>query len=563
MRRNFFIVISLTIGLILGTSVSWADINNGLVAYWPFNDNLYDVTGSGYDGEMINGTVSYIQGVKGKGIKLPGTTDSRISLTPWVPGNSSITISGWVKMLNQDEFWFDYQGPIYTSHHGNFSHGFYLRPIMRQGELRIEFGIGANYGTGNMVYYTLDPIEFYGKWHHMAGVVDRENHEIRLYYDGELVAASFLTVGAIYPTKGFIASYDYVWPRDGHPRFVSPSHRLDEIRLYNRALTYEEIQELFFDTNAAPTANAGENIFTTSEDIGNTIVQGTAADEDPDDILQYRWKDNDNILLDWTLVGENGECILYLYGLPIELGTHTLTLEVTDGQELVSDDMILTIENSAPHLAPTGSGVYEINTDVIIGGEVSDFDGDLLSYSLSEGTNIFHSGTIQSIAGGTPIELPNFVISNLCLGVHIIILQVDDGINQTQSKEVTVDIIDTTAPTIAPTSNKTILWPPNHKMVSIVIEANASDNSGGPVKLSAVVSSNEPITGACDEDLSPDWTPPVIDQDSGVIYFQLRAERSDSGDKRIYTTAITATDEANNSTTVNVEIIVPHDRRRK
>jgi hypothetical protein len=112
-------------------------------------------------------------------------------------------------------------------------------------------------------------------------------------------------------------------------------------------------------------------------------------------------------LLDWTLVGENGECILYLYGLPIGMGTHTLTLEVTDGQDSVSDDMILTIENSAPHLAPTGSGVYEINTDVIIGGEVSDFDGDLLSYSLSEGTNIFHSGTIQAIAGGTPIELPN------------------------------------------------------------------------------------------------------------------------------------------------------------
>jgi hypothetical protein len=289
MRRIFFFVISLTIGLILGTSVSWAYINNGLVAYWPFNDNLNDVTGSGYDGEMINGTVSYIQGVKGKGIKLPGTTDARIYLTSWVPGNSSLTISGWVKMLNQGEFWFGYHGPIYVLQDGDFSHGFYLRTGMSWQGLHAQFGIGAGYGTGNMTYYILDPIEFYGKWHHMAGVVDRENHEIRLYYDGELVATSMLTTGSIYPTKGFIASYDYVWPRDGHPRFVSPSHRLDEIRLYNRALTYEEIQELFFDTNAAPTVNAGENISISSEDIGDTIVQGMAADEDPDDILQYCW----------------------------------------------------------------------------------------------------------------------------------------------------------------------------------------------------------------------------------------------------------------------------------
>ncbi len=98
MRKTFFIVISLVIGLILGTSVSWADINSGLVSYWPFNDNLNDVTGNGYDGEMINGTVSYIQGVKGKGIKLPGTADSRISIVPWIPVNSSLTISGWVKI---------------------------------------------------------------------------------------------------------------------------------------------------------------------------------------------------------------------------------------------------------------------------------------------------------------------------------------------------------------------------------------------------------------------------------------------------------------------------------
>jgi hypothetical protein len=41
--------------------VLMADINTGLVSYWPFNDNLNDVTGNGYDGQMINGTVSYIQ----------------------------------------------------------------------------------------------------------------------------------------------------------------------------------------------------------------------------------------------------------------------------------------------------------------------------------------------------------------------------------------------------------------------------------------------------------------------------------------------------------------------
>jgi len=274
MRKLFFIVISLLIGLILGTRGSWADINKGLVSYWPFNDNLNDVTGHGYAGEMINGTVSYIQGVKGKAIKLPGTPDSRISIVPWVPVNSSLTISGWVKILNLNELWFGYMAPIYSSQDGDFSHGFFLRPITRQNELRIEFGIEAENHTGNSIYYTLDPIEFFGNWHHMAGVVDRENNQIRLYYDGQLVATSILTTGAVYPSKSFIGSYDYITARDGATRFVSPSHRLDEIRLYNRALTYEEIQELLFDTNVIPTVttNSVSSITSNSAVCGGNVT---------------------------------------------------------------------------------------------------------------------------------------------------------------------------------------------------------------------------------------------------------------------------------------------------
>jgi hypothetical protein len=245
MKKILFVLTVFAIVILLSVSKGWADINNGLVAYWPFNYNLNDVTGNGHDGEMINGSVLYIQGVKGKGIKLPGTTDARISLPPWVPANSSLTISGWVNVSNQDELWNGYQGPIYISQHGDFSHGFVIRPVMRDYELHAEFGIGANVGTGNRIHCVLEPIEFYGTWHHMVGVVDRENHEIKLYYDGELVATSMLTVDAIYPTKGFIGSYDYLVARNGNTRFVSPSHRLDEIRLYNRVLSEDEIQDLF------------------------------------------------------------------------------------------------------------------------------------------------------------------------------------------------------------------------------------------------------------------------------------------------------------------------------
>lgn len=116
---------------------------------------------------------------------------------------------------------------------------------------------------------------------------------------------------------------------------------------------------------------------------------------------------------------------------------------------------------------------------------------------------------------------------------------------------------DTTPPTIEPVPSQTIPWPPNHKLVDISIIANTSDNSGAPVTLTAVVTSNEYIDGP--SNISPDWVEPVIDQTNGIIELKLRAERSGSGNGRVYTITITATDCSGNSNTAAVEIAVPHD----
>lgn len=120
--------------------------------------------------------------------------------------------------------------------------------------------------------------------------------------------------------------------------------------------------------------------------------------------------------------------------------------------------------------------------------------------------------------------------------------------------------IDDIPPTLAPVPDKTILWPANHKMVTVSIVANASDDSGGPITLAATVSSNEPENGLGDGDTAPDWTTPVIDQTNGIITLQLRAERSGKGNGRVYTVTITATDASGNTNQANVDITVAHSR---
>lgn len=78
------------------------------------------------------------------------------------------------------------------------------------------------------------------------------------------------------------------------------------------------------------------------------------------------------------------------------LSRKILTLKIRDGVATSSDEMILTVNNSAPHPAATGSGVYEINTPVTLEGQVSDFDGDLVAYDWLDGTNTLFSGQVQS-----------------------------------------------------------------------------------------------------------------------------------------------------------------------
>lgn len=327
-------------------------------------------------------------------------------------------------------------------------------------------------------------------------------------------------------------------------------------------LTYGLIDGLQ-SLNTPPVADAGNNeYFVSSDSVSGTTLNGTATDADGD-TLTCRWMYVAQVLTNGWINVVDGSCPLDLNTLSFGVGTYPLTLEVSDGQSGSSDDMVLTVQNSAPHAAPGAWSTYEINTDVFLDGDVSDFDGDWLDYKWLEGTNVICSGTIQASAGGERVELPVCVTSNLGLGIHIISLEVSDTINTPDKQDTVVTINDSSAPTIAPVASAYIMWPPNHLMVNIAIDAYAFDNSGLPVTLTVSVASNEPVDGLGDGDMGPDWITPVINQDTGRIDLQLRRERSGSGSGRVYTTTITATDSSGNASTAYVNITVPHDMAKK
>jgi hypothetical protein len=117
--------------------------------------------------------------------------------------------------------------------------------------------------------------------------------------------------------------------------------------------------------------------------------------------------------------------------------------------------------------------------------------------------------------------------------------------------------IDSTPPELEIRATSAVLWPPNHKMVPVTLEVAASDNCDRrPTCGITSVTSNEPVDGTGDGDLSPDWE--MISN----LKVKLRAERSGEGSGRIYTILVTCSDAAGNSASESVDVIVPHDKRK-
>jgi hypothetical protein len=126
-----------------------------------------------------------------------------------------------------------------------------------------------------------------------------------------------------------------------------------------------------------------------------------------------------------------------------------------------------------------------------------------------------------------------------------------------------VTVIDSTPPLISAISaHPDVLWPPNHKMVTVAVNYNATDNCGQPACQINSVTSNEPIN-------SSDYA--IVD----AHHIRLRAERKErdnhdeerrgfkrlgNDDDRIYTINITCGDAFGNSSTRAVTVSVPHDK---
>lgn len=158
---------------------------------------------------------------------------------------------------------------------------------------------------------------------------------------------------------------------------------------------------------------------------------------------------------------------------------------------------------------------------------------------------------------GDPITLFQEPAGPYSLGDTDVTLTVTDEKGASDTCDATVTVEDHEAPIITSvTANPNKLWPPNHKMVPVVVAIDATDNCDSVCQIISV-ESNEPVNGLGDGNTAPDW---VI---SGDLTLKLRAERSGTGSGRIYTITVECADSSGNSSTDTATVTVPHDTVNK
>lgn len=197
-----------------------------LVGYWKFNETSGDaVDSSGNLPNLTNSNVTYGAGQYGNAAYFNGSTSFFVGTGPDLNGQS-FTFSAWL--------WRDAGGgqEIYFSQgsgdgtHNNLHLRVYDDGLMRFGFLNNDLDAPA--GTFVM-----------GQWNHVVLTYDATTNARKIYLNGGAAKASDTSV------SDFIGNTDLNigrWIRNGGDQYWTG--RIDDLKIYNRALTDEEVADL-------------------------------------------------------------------------------------------------------------------------------------------------------------------------------------------------------------------------------------------------------------------------------------------------------------------------------
>ena len=240
-----------------------------------------------------------------------------------------------------------------------------------------------------------------------------------------------------------------------------------------------------------------------------------------------------------------------LSGGPGKSDTLTFQLTVSDGVLSSTDEVSVVIEKvNHPPAADAGSPqtVHSGNLVSLNGAGSGDPDGDPITYSWVQ-----LSGPAAPLANADS-STPSFAAPLLAGGADLLFqLEVSDGL-LSATATVVVSVSNDRPRCDLAQASPSLLWPPNHRLVPVNI-VGVSDPDNDTLALTVTdVTQDEPTNGQGDGNIAPD----AVIQGNAVL---IRAERSGSGDGRVYRINFTAYDGFRGACSGAVTVSVPRSTK--
>src|SRR3989344_4796494 len=227
-------------------------LTSGLVGYWTFDGNhtnwgtnkTNDRSGSGNTGTMtsMSTTTSPVAGKAGQGLKFDGVDDYvNMGLTNDITGDA-ITVSAWVKptLFSGNKYVVSKTNPP-----GLIG---YSINVTNTGTVRFFEGDGNLKGSTSATALTLN------KWAFITGVYDGAN--VMVYINGVQNGTPLADTGNI--SSASAASFLVAGWNQGTVWF---SGGIDDVRVYNRALSAQEVK-LLYNSGAVRVASSPTTVLT-------------------------------------------------------------------------------------------------------------------------------------------------------------------------------------------------------------------------------------------------------------------------------------------------------------
>lgn len=379
--------------LFANTAFAQLNLNNGLVAYYPFNGNANDASGNSNNG-ILNGCtfVADRNGIANRAIQFNGTSDFiRIPNTPSLNLTTAMSFSVWIKpsafsnVSNQGA----QANQIFTTGGGNdaginilylsnthYSSAGLATPRFNYGNVFTDNSSGGVASISAIILNTN---------YHLVCIFDGIIQ--KMYINGVLISTNTLanskTIGNLIYSDYYIGKA----PNPGYPYFVNGV--MDEVRVYNRALQECEIKELFQTGGASSYGPVAPVIAGNNKPCLNVSTTYNVTNAQPN--TTYEWSGP------WQAILPH----LPLYGTSVNLsysnlGASGFSVKALNSCGMSNINFLLTVTNSS------------LST---VGGITGPTDLCLNSTAIYKTTSSANSLLEWSLVSGTPTQtsiIPDF-----------------------------------------------------------------------------------------------------------------------------------------------------------